>query len=236
MLLYYLISCIVLYYLYKTTHFILSRYNTNFCNLSYSKQTYVVSNICKSCVLGILTPFSFQFMYQLVTGIAEEHYQAAFIIAAIYCSTDMVALYYQKEMKKSTILHHFIVQKSLLLISIFGSYHHITNILLIYGSFSAFAYLVNFYLGFRFLVHENKSYLSLIATITYTIYVLCCSINWFIQIGYFIYFLFHQYYLHCAFLIGFNIAIVNDDLLLLKFLHSQSIFSYLQITKSQSQK
>ena len=152
---YYLVSCLLVYLSYRGTDKILTQKSLKYCKLKYEKQTYVVANIVKSIILLFITPLCIIFLYKLFYGISEEIYNYTFIITSIYASTDMVSLLFERGKKLSTIYHHIFVQFATFTCIYLGAFNKVTDIILIYGVFSTFAYLVNFYLAIRFLVDKN---------------------------------------------------------------------------------
>tara|TARA_Y100000590_G_scaffold387991_1_gene461985 strand:+ start:2139 stop:2855 length:717 start_codon:yes stop_codon:yes gene_type:complete len=233
-LLVYIISSFCVFYLYQIADYFLLQYCAEYVKLSENRKTYVVANLVKSGILLCLTPFSIHFLYVLLLTffnnddiITSNDYKKSILISAIYCSTDMIALLVQKNMKKTTILHHIVVQKAFILLIVLGEYHPITNIILIYGSFSIFAYLVNFYLGFRHII-QNERFVGILVTLTHVIYIVSCLINWFIQIIHLFYFIYMAQFINSIILIGFNCVVINDDINLLRFLDKYSSLKNIQ--------
>ena len=98
------------------------------------------------------------------------------------------------------------------------------KLMIILTLFSAYAFLVNFYLGGRFLTSkDDKSNMGIIVSkskiVEYYWYIICCIMNWTIQIILFIDIIkngfFNLRYGAYMFILGF---IIKDDLILMKWL------------------
>ena len=215
---YYLVSCLLVFLSYRGADKLLTQKSLKYCKLKYEKKTYVVANMVKSIILLCITPLCFIFLYKLLYGISEEIYNYTFIVTSIYASTDMVSLLFERGKKLSTIYHHIFVQIASFISIYLGMFNDISDIIIIYGSFSTFAYLVNFYLAIRFLVDKNHIILKRLATCTYLIYIICCIINWTIQIVYLNSFLIKGYFIPFGLLFLFNYVVISDDLILMDFL------------------
>ena len=228
---YYLVSCLLVYLSYRGTDKILTQKSLKYCKLKYEKQTYVVANIVKSIILLCITPLCFIFLYKLFYGMSEEIYNYTFIITSIYASTDMVSLLLERGKKLSTIYHHIFVQLASVTCISLGTFNTVADIILIYGVFSTFAYLVNFYLAIRFLVDNNLIALKRLATLAYLIYISSCIINWSIQTVYLISFLINGHFITWGLLLLFNYVVINDDLILMEFLHKNSLIKNIKLDR-----
>lgn len=220
---YYLISCFLVYLSYRSADKLLTQKSLKYRKLKYEKKTYVVANIVKFIILLFITPLCFVFLYSLFHGISEEIYNYTFIFTSIYASTDMVSLLFERGKKLSTIYHHIFVQLASFTCIYLGTFNTFSDIIIIYGSFSTFAYLVNFYLAIRFLVDNNHMILKRLATLAYLIYIISCIINWTIQIVYLSSFLINGYFITFGLLLLFNYVVISDDLILIDFLSKNSL-------------
>ena len=219
---YYLLSCIFVYLSYRGVNNYLTQKSLRYRNLKYEKQTYVVANIVKSIVLLFITPLCIIFLHKLFYGISEEIYNYTFIFTSIYASTDMVSLLFERGKKLSTIYHHIFVQLAAFTCIYLGTFNTFADIIIIYGSFATFAYLVNFYLAIRFLVSNKCVELKYLAGFAYIIYIISCFVNWTIQIVYLYSFLINGYFITSGLLLLFNYVVINDDLILMEFLRKNS--------------
>ena len=162
---------------------------------------------------------------------SDKIYNYAFIITSIYASTDMVSLLFEHGKKPSTIYHHIFVQLAAFTSIYLGAFNKVTDLILIYGCFSTFAYLVNFYLAIRFLVDNELVELKLLATHSYIIYIISCIINWTIQTIYLGSFLINGHFITFGLLLLFNYVVINDDLVLMSFLRKNSLIKNLKLDR-----
>ena len=228
---YYLLSCIFVFISYYFTDKILTYKSIKYRNLKYEKKTYIYANIVKSIILLLITPYCVSFLYNLLFGITEEIYHTTFIVTSIYASTDMNSLLFEKGKKISTLYHHIFVQLATFTAFYCGPFNKITDVIIIYGAFSSFAYLVNFYLAIRFLFDKDRYEIKLLATYTQIIYMLSCVVNWCFQIYYLILFMILKHYYATFLLAFFNSVVISDDILLINFLNKHSFVNKLNLKK-----
>ena len=130
-------------------------------------------------------------------------------------------------MAKNTLYHHTIVN----ILFIYGltngmDENSLSKLIVVYATFSALAFLVNFYLGFR-VIYSNEKVLKIISTICLLIYSTCCIFNWSYQF-YNLYW--NSYYLSTYGYTGIGsftiliIIIMYDDFILIKYLKNKSYF------------
>jgi len=175
-----------------TTTF-LQRYSLKFKNLESSRQKYVVTNINKSILLSFLAGIFIKSLYykpQLLhlsnNDISESSKHLWRISTVLYASTDLVALFRDKTMSSTTKAHHCAVLLSLLIV--LGSNFEkgsLSKAIVIYGGFSSLAFMVNLYLGSRFLFERNSLRLKYLKRLSLYTYVSACGLNWIWQ-GYYI--------------------------------------------------
>ena len=209
---------------YKVMNFVLTHTSTNYQKLSYHKQTYVVANLTKSIALFYIIPSCCTFILSLLTQtLTEDIYHDAFLSTAIYSVTDLNSLFFEKGKQPTTVLHHIFVQIATFTCFYCGSFSTLTNIILVYGIFSTFAYSVNFFLAVRFLIN-NQKHIQILSTLAAVIYIGACLINWTFQVSYMCYLIYQGNYLYTGFLILFNYVVITDDIILILFLKGNSCF------------
>ena len=226
---YYLISCSFVFQCYYFMDKILTYKSDRYRKLKYVKKTYVFANIVKSIILLFITPYCVIFLYNLYFGMTEELYHSIFIATSIYASTDMNSLLFEKGKKNSTIYHHILVQLATFTAFYCGPFNKMTDVIIIYGSFSTFAYLVNFYLAIRFLFEKDMYEIKLLATFTQIIYMLSCIVNWCLQLYYLVLFMTLKNYFAVFILAFFNCVVISDDILLINFLNNNSFMNKLKL-------
>ena len=199
-------------------------FNQHFQSLQMSRQLYIIKNVVKSWILLYVAIFaSIDFYYYLVTNNIEM--KLIYHYASIYVSNDILALILVPNLPYTTRIHHMIT--SLFLIyTLQVDFNDITNVgqlLFIYTMFSSYTFLVNFYLGIRFLKHNRNNYLNYIIEYSriwaYHIYKISCIINWIIHLV----LLSYRAYLgvfnyHYIIYTGLLFFIIKDDLILMGWL------------------
>lgn len=224
---YLLFNCLGIICLYKVVPTVLI-YNENYLKYDDNKQKYIVKNVIKSFILAVLSWYSYILIKSLAYDIPLTNNYVKFF-ASSYVANDIVGLILIPKLPKSTKFHH-IMSSILLFYNYFIDYSDINNysvakLLIVYTCFSSFPFLVNMYLGLRFLEYkddkltENKIYfnnfLYFIKKASFYIYLVSVSLNWTYQLYNVI-----MYELTMAKLIYFSvlIPIINDDIVLLKWL------------------
>ena len=132
------------------------RRSSHFCNCSVTTQLYACKNIMKSGVLFMLIPYSFIIIWQaFVNSVWERDYIT--ICGTLYASTDMCGVFLlRNKLHRSTKIHHFCVFLFQICILILD--HRKCpwiQPLVFYGASCSFTFLVNFYLGYRFLLNKS---------------------------------------------------------------------------------
>lgn len=199
-------------------------FNSHFQTIKLSKQLYIVKNVVKSWILLYVAIYASIDLYKyFVTN--EINMNLIYHYASIYVSNDILALILVPNLPYTTRIHHMIT--SLFLIYTLNiDYNDITNVgqlLFIYTLFSSYTFLVNFYLGIRFLKHEKNKYLNEIIEYSriysYYIYKYSCFINWTIHILLLSYRAYIGVFnLHYIIYSGLLFFIVKDDLILMSWL------------------
>ena len=116
-------------------------------------------------------------------------------------------------MKISTIFHHICVIIATIFIILSDLNEKGVHIsFIIYGLYSAYTFLVNFFLGTRFITNFSNNFL----TLTNTSYLVSCSLNWNWQL----YYTYKNFYFHYQWLTFLTLLYfwINDDIILVKFL------------------
>ena len=232
---YIFLPTIVLLYktLYIIVHSMLSC-SSIYTSLDIDRQYYIIFNISKSVMLFFLS-------YLIGIGYSENIITFYYIdwsrqilfknITSLYAITDFIPLFIsQKKMMTSTVIHHVCVLLALMgVLSSDLENIGISNAIILYGLFSSLAFVVNFYLGIRFLISDDKL-LRYIKRGTFINYSLSCICNWSLQSVYlskYIYKLFVLYtqnntlihnYIYLLGYSGFLYFWIKDDLILMRYL------------------
>jgi hypothetical protein len=206
--------------------FIALSFNTNFQKLKLSRQLYIVKNVVKSFVLLYVGFFA---SIDFIRFIKNDYYEMnlVYYYASFYVANDLMALLIVPNLPNTTKIHHQITCAFLLftLHVNFNSIENVGQLLFIYTIFSSYAFLVNFYLGMRFLKNDNntKTYLNDIIDYSkkyaYYIYFISCVINWIIQVSVISYRMYNGIInLHYVLYSTLLYFIVKDDLILMSWL------------------
>jgi len=204
--------------------------NSNFQKFQYKRQLYMVKNVVKSMVLAYIGLFASFDFYKFIIN---DNFDMGLVkyYASYYVSNDIVALLIVPNLPQTTKIHHQITS-FLLLYTLnvdFNDVNNVGKLLFVYTILSSYTFLVNLYLGIRFL--ENKTSQIHIDTIieynrisAYYIYALCCFVNWSIHIVTYMHRIYYQifniHYFIYAILLFF---IIKDDLILMSWLKKKSI-------------
>ena len=200
--------------------------NTNYQKIKLEKQMYIIKNVVKSLVLLYVGVFSsIDFIHFIYNNVYEMN--LVYNYASLYVANDFIALLIVPNLPKTTILHHQITCLFLVytLHVDFNSIGNVGQLLFIYTIFSSYAFLVNFYLGIRFLKNKNDNNSLLNKIIEYTkiyayyIYTISCIINWIIHISLLSYRAYLGVFnLHYILYTGLLYFIIKDDLILMSWL------------------
>ena len=206
-------------------------FNTTFQKIKLSKQVYVIKNVVKSGILlyiGILSTIDFAYF------IINDHFDMTLVYhyASLYVSNDILALIIVPNLPKTTQIHHQITSLFLLytLNVDFNDISNVGKLLFIYTIFSSYSFLVNFYLGLRYIKNKSCEVSPLNTIIEYSrvtsyhIYKSTCIVNWIIQGSIIIHRIYIgifnlHYFVYCILLI----FIIKDDLILMSWLKNKNI-------------
>lgn len=211
-------------------------YNKNYSKLPEDKQKYVVKNVIKSSNLFLLIS---QTTLLIDCIVFNKPLGNNFVknFGSYYVANDIVALFKVKNLPKTTIFHH-IMSTIFLFVNYFIDYENLhpsslAKLLIIYTCFSCYPFLVNTYLGLRFLEfreEENSkltlnqerfnNFLEILRHSSYYIYLICIICNWCYQVFDLVVYPFNMIrgiYIICM------LPIVNDDLVLLSWLKKKKV-------------
>jgi len=217
--------CLLIMIMYPTVHFTLF-FNTKYKNYDYNKKCYIIKNIIKSLILGYISIDAFNLLSNAYVDIWDNKVLNEF--ATMYVANDIVGLLLIPKLPFTTKIHH-LTSASFLIYSYHIEFNepNIGRLLFILCIFSCFSFLVNFYLAIRYLENKEDKILTrsidVIRRTSYYIYIVCCVINWCIQLIY----IYHRVldntfdYTYCIY-IGLLAFIINDDLILMSWLRNQN--------------
>jgi hypothetical protein len=215
---FYIGSVIYVFSYYITNYFLNnnSRLSLKYNMISFQRKLYICSNIIKSIFLCIL---SINYIILLIKNKTlflnwknEEFSIKSSVI--LYMIPDFWSMIITNStMMMTTIFHHLCVLIATVFIinsDIETDGIHISFIY--YGLLSSFSFLVNTFLGMRFLVKFTKKQQKFIIIN----YILICLFNWTWQIYYLLNI--NEIYIYKFILILLLYFWINDDIVLLKFL------------------
>ena len=198
---------------------------SKYSNYKEDRKEYILTNMLKSFYLGII---AFVFLYNLfsfnINLIDTKSWNTSIIfwknLVAVYTSTDLIGLIRNKKMALTTIIHHYCVLIGFVLISFKDfSDEGIYKSIFIYGAFSSLAFLVNLYLGARFLLNKGSYSDKMLKKGAYISYLCVVVFNILWQVYYLISTLIYvSSYLKLGILITLLSMWIRDDLILLDFL------------------
>ena len=207
----FILSCLLVYYGYDVV-------DKNLVIFSYydesDRKLYIQKNIVKAMYLMILSFVStFYFMFY------EWDNAVLRILAACYCSNDIVGLYRCENLPISTRVHH--VTSACFLIftyTIDFTVSRVGQLLVYYTYFSALAWPVNLYLGLRLCFEIEPYWLMDLRWYSKWWYAILCTINWGVQM-----YLLSSLNIEAGVYTLMIILIIVDDIILLKWLFKNRI-------------
>lgn len=214
---------------------ILARYgwdivDKNFNSISPShKKWYVVANLSKAFFLGCIalnTKYTRELLRMFTDDFGSILQKRSM---ALYVVTDVVALILVPKLPRSTIIHHVVTfllgtvtWGTNLRIKGYAGILSVAKMGLVYGMISCMAFLVNAYLALR-VVYPKSTAVRMLCYLSLLSYLACCAVNWTYQI----YWLKNvitngQFSLYAGVYVMLMVFIVNDDIILIKWLLRQS--------------
>lgn len=168
-------------YIVFSTYFVSDHYmaklSTSYASIPADKKFYVLSNLIKSAVLLAYSPSA---MVTLYSACVNDDWSTPRIRAmgVLYAIPDAVSMLLVTRMATSTKIHHLCVVL-FMVVNLCLDYEEETigRALVVYGTFSTFAYLVNLLLASRFLP-ISPSVSLVLSTLALVIYASCLGVNW----------------------------------------------------------
>jgi hypothetical protein len=211
---------------YYILYLIMNRYLKLFREINPEhKKMYVIKNFTKSMMLANLCYLIPSHIWQVFIGNCDLYFMKR--CAIHYVINDIVGLLVVKKLPKTTIIHH-VTTTIFAFLTLLKTNNTIDIITLIeiYAMFSALAFCVNFYLGFRVFQsdgHVKKSLIEFIkknlSLLSFVVYAVTCLFNWIVQIylAYQLYFV--SIWQLCVYFVFFY-SVANDDVILMKWLYN----------------
>lgn len=218
--------CLQILALYPTVNAILNN-NDKYKTYDIHRKLYIIKNIIKSLFLAYLSITS----YYLISDMYYDTWNKWRLnkFASLYVANDIMGLLLIPKLPFSTKIHHLTTTLFLLYsYTLDFTEDNVGRLLVILCIFSSYSFMVNLYLGLRFLKDDRATLLNFtiekIRFWSYYIYKVCCFFNWTIQS---LIILNKAYYnnLTLSYLIypWFLILIINDDLVLMNWLKNKTI-------------
>ena len=208
----YLIGDILLFKFYITDDKIVDKF-------SLYKRRYIIKNLWKSAMLALIMIAG---TIGFIDGFFNEIWSnLTFLVwGTFYVSLDLSGLVYVHGLPVATKVHHIVVcilgtLNAFADYNFPGYYHSI----LIYTYFSIVPFIVNFYLGYRYL-ETNNNRRKIVAKISYIVYSLSLVTNIISQC---IFFYTETFSLSIIFYILMFSMIMNDDIKLIRFLRTEAV-------------
>lgn len=229
MIFYYLFSIFILVYLHQYVYLlgdqILFKYyikNDEILDkFSLYKRRYIIKNLWKSAVLSLILLTT---SLSIVDGFFYQLWSPTVFLfwGTIYVSLDLSGLVYVRGLPIATKIHHVVV-------CILGTLNSITDYnmpgyyrsILIYTYFSIVPFIVNFYLGYRYL-EFNDNRRKMVGYLSFYIYLFSLICNIISQI---VFFYMQPFQWSILFYIAMFTMIINDDIKLIQFLRKESILT-----------
>lgn len=209
-------------------------FHNSFNDLKFSKKLYVVKNVIKSSSLAYLTYITIPYVPDLLT-LSYLDMNLVRWWGTLFVANDLTALILVPNLPSNTQNHHLMTVIFLNIVYLFdGNQVEIIKLISIYTIFSYYAFLVNLYLGVRFLVLKNKEHnpihnlvnniIDKLRVLAYYNYAICLCLNWSFHIYYIWVNLFNLSLCHLFYFI-FLVPIIKDDLILLGWLKNKNVIN-----------
>lgn len=179
-----------------------------------SRKMYIQKNIVKAVYLAFLAFGStvYFIFYPWDNTVLR-------MLAACYCSNDIVGLYRCEKLPISTRVHHVTSACFLLFTyTIDFTVSEVGQLLVYYTYYSALAWPVNLYLGLRMCFEIHPIWLEELRWYCKWWYAVTCSLNWITQM-----YLISSLNIETGIYTSMIVLIVLDDIILLKWLFKNSI-------------
>lgn len=208
----YIIGDILLFKFYITDEKIADK-------LTFYKRRYIIKNLWKSSMLAlIMISGTISFIDGFFSNIWSN--LNFFVWGTFYVSLDLSGLVYVRGLPIATKVHHLVV-------CILGTLNAVADYnvpgyyrsILIYTYFSIVPFIVNFYLGYRYL-EINESRRKAVSKVSYYIYSFSLILNICCQV---LFFYNEIFSLSILFYIVMFALIINDDIKLIRFLKNEAI-------------
>ena len=203
-----------------------NNYDSSFRSVTPShKQLYVMANLAKAILLGILAisprywAGSLRFYSDKFQGVEIKR------CGIIYIVTDFVALFLVPRLPRSTLMHHVTTSVMAVVVTCmelrmpgWSGFLGVAKMGVLYGLFSSAAFPVNIYLALR-VVYPDARWMPILVHVSLWTYILCCILNWGIHIVW-VFRLASQWQFSVISLL-YLVAVyfmVNDDIVLLSWL------------------
>jgi hypothetical protein len=197
-------------------HNYLNIFNKKYITYPTHRKQYITKNIVKSVNLGALTLFSMPCIIYPAYFYNSWNNDIMKLCGLFYSSNDFIALVCVKKLSPTTKNHHRVtVFLSLVSLGIDFTTSTLGRMLFVYTLASSSAFIVNYYLGMRFL--EDKEKTKDLKKMARNIYGVSLLSNW----GWHLYWSTNYYYLLGPehFIYFFMLFwIVKDDIILFKWL------------------
>ena len=210
-MIFFILSCVLVYYGYDSVDkqlIIFPYYEES------DRKLYIQKNVVKAIYLMLLSVVStFYFMFYAWDNNFLQ------ILAACYCSNDIVGLYRCSKLPISTRIHH--VTSACFLIftyTIDFTVSQVGQLLVYYTYFSALAWPVNLYLGLRLCYEIQPDHLEKLRWFSKWWYLFVCCMNWLTQI-----YLMSSLSMETGVYRTMIVLIIMYDIILLKWLFKNSI-------------
>jgi hypothetical protein len=188
--------------------------------LEEDKKNYIVKNIIKSGALSVLCVASIPtIIIPVITTNTWSNYWC-YRLGILYTANDTMGLLLVNNLPKTTQYHHKITTiLGLVSLGVDFQNSYLGQMMFVYTLCSAASFLVNYYLGIRYLYEKGNNKMLKLKKNARNIYLMSCAVNW----GWHLQWIFNNYTLieiqHIIYFL-LLIFIVKDDLILLNWLNN----------------
>jgi len=206
------------FFCYNMLYHTMDKYSRSFREINPEhKKMYVVKNFIKSLMLANLCRLIPEHIWGVFHGDCDLYFMKR--CAIHYVINDIIGLLIVKKLPTTTKIHH-VTTTLFAFLTLLKTDNTIDIITLIeiYAMFSALAFCVNFYLGFRVLP-SNSKLKKILSLLSFIVYFVTCIINWIAQ-AYLVYKLFFVSVAQVCVYVVFFFSVARDDVILMKWLYN----------------
>jgi len=191
----FLVWFLVVYLLFHPVLYNILLRSPKYVSISYEKQSYILCNIMEVLVLVIITYIAFVAIWRkdisfLDTANHRQNPQVMINIATMYTMKDVVEMFVNKKIAKSTIVHHIcVIMAYFYVLRVLTTDYNVEGIFkcfIAYAAFTTLDFPYEIYLALRFFIDKNGRFNNICKKYAFFHNFCCVLMNFSWQTFYFI--------------------------------------------------